>query len=35
MGANREIEPESELMTYIENAGQTDTLKEDWTSTIN
>ena len=33
MGANREIEPESELMTYIENAGQED-LNSGWLTEI-
>jgi len=33
VGANREIEPESELMTYIENAGQED-LNNGWLTEI-
>ena len=29
------VEPESELVTYIENAGQEENLRNDWTSSIN
>lgn len=32
---NGEIESESDLINYIENAGQVENLKNDWTSTIN
>ena len=35
VGANGEVECDSELISYIENAGQTDSLKNDWTSTLN
>ena len=34
IGANREIEGDSELISYIENAGQEEDLKNDWTSTL-
>ena len=33
-GANGEIEGESELISYIENAGQEENLRNDWTSTL-
>ena len=35
VGANGEVEGDSELISYIENADQTDSLKNDWTSTLN
>ena len=35
VGANGEVEGDSELINYIENANQTDSLKNDWTSTLN
>ena len=35
VGANGEVEGGSELINYIENADQTDSLKNDWTSTLN
>lgn len=35
VGANGEVEGDSELISYIENADQTDDLKTDWTSTLN
>lgn len=35
VGANGEVEGESDLVSYIENAGQEETLRNDWTSTIN
>ena len=35
VGANGEVEGDSELINYIENADQTDSLKNDWTSTLN
>lgn len=31
LGVNKEIEGDSELISYMENAGQEDTLKNDWT----
>lgn len=34
VGANGEVEGDSELISYIENAGQEDDLKNDWTSTL-
>lgn len=34
IGAAGEIEGDSELISYIENADQTDNLKNDWTSTL-
>lgn len=34
VGANGEIEGDSELISYIENAGQEDSLNSDWTSTL-
>lgn len=34
IGAAGEVEGSSELINYIENAGQEDTLKENWTSTL-
>lgn len=34
VGANGEVEGDSELISYIENADQTDDLKTDWTSTL-
>ena len=34
LGANREVEGESELINYIENADQEENLKNDWTSTL-
>lgn len=33
-GANGEVEGESELISYIENAGQEEDLRNDWTSTL-
>lgn len=35
VGAAGEVEGDSELISYIENADQTDSLKNDWTSTLN
>ena len=35
VGANGEVEGDSELISYIENTDQTDSLKNDWTSTLN
>lgn len=35
IGAGGEIEGDSELISYIENAGQEENLRDDWTSTIN
>ena len=35
VGANGEVEGDSELISYIENADQTDSLKNDWTSALN
>jgi len=35
VGAAGEVEGESELINYIENAGQEENLRNDWTSTIN
>lgn len=35
VGAAGEIEGDSELINYIENAGQEESLRNDWTSTIN
>lgn len=34
LGANREVEGESELINYIENADQEENLRNDWTSTL-
>ena len=34
VGAAGDVEGESELINYIENAGQEETLKNDWTSTL-
>lgn len=34
VGASGEVEGDSELINYIENAGQEDELKNDWTSTL-
>lgn len=34
LGANREVEGESELINYIENADQEENLKNDWTLTL-
>lgn len=34
VGAAGEVEGDSELVSYIENAGQEDTLSNDWTSTL-
>lgn len=34
VGANGEVEGDSELISYIENADQTDDLKTDWTSSL-
>lgn len=34
VGATGEVEGDSELISYIENADQTDSLKNDWTSTL-
>lgn len=34
VGANGEVEGDSELISYIENAGQEEDLKDDWTSTL-
>lgn len=35
VGVGGDVEGDSELISYIENAGQEETLKEDWTSNIN
>lgn len=35
VGAGGEVEGDSELVSYIENADQTEDLKDDWTSSIN
>ena len=34
VGANGEVEGDSELISYIENAGQEDDLRNDWTSSL-
>ena len=34
IGANSEVEGDSELISYIENAGQEESLNNDWTSTL-
>lgn len=34
IGANSEVEGDSELISYIENAGQEEDLKNDWTSSL-
>ena len=34
VGAAGEVEGDSELISYIENAGQEETLRNDWTSTL-
>ena len=34
VGANGEVEGESELINYIENAGQEESLSNDWVSTL-
>ena len=34
IGANSEVEGDSELISYIENAGQEESLSSDWTSTL-
>jgi hypothetical protein len=34
VGAAGEVEGESELISYIENAGQEEDLRNDWTSTL-
>lgn len=34
LGANREVEGESELINYIENADQEENLRNNWTSTL-
>ena len=34
VGANGEVEGDSELINYIENAGQEENLKDDWTSSL-
>lgn len=34
VGANGEVEGDSELISYIENAGQEESLNNDWTSTL-
>lgn len=34
VGANGEVEGDSELISYIENAGQEEDLRNDWTSTL-
>ena len=34
IGANGEVEGDSELISYIENAGQEEDLKNDWTSSL-
>lgn len=35
IGAGGEVEGDSELISYIENAGQEENLRNDWTSSIN
>ena len=35
VGANGEVEGDSELINYIENAGQEENLRDDWTSSLN
>ena len=35
VGANGEIEGDSELISYIENADEEENLKNEWTSTLN
>lgn len=35
IGVGGEIEGDSELISYIENAGQEENLRDDWTSTVN
>lgn len=35
VGANGEVEGDSELISYIENAGQEEDLRSDWTSSLN
>lgn len=35
VGANGEVEGDSELISYIENSGHEEDLRNDWTSTIN
>lgn len=35
VGANGEVEGDSELISYIENAGQEENLRNDWTSNLN
>ena len=34
VGANGEVEGDSELISYIENAGQEEDLRNDWTSSL-
>lgn len=34
IGANGEVEGESDLVSYIENAGQEETLRNDWATTL-
>lgn len=34
VGASGEVEGDSELISYIENAGQTDDLRSDWTTQL-
>lgn len=34
VGANNEVEGDSELISYIENSGQEESLNNDWTSTL-
>lgn len=34
IGANGEVEGESDLISYIENAGQEETLRNDWATTL-
>lgn len=34
LGANGEVEGESDLISYIENAGQEETLRNDWATTL-
>lgn len=34
IGASREVEGESDLISYIENAGQEENLRNEWTSTL-
>lgn len=34
VGANGEVEGESDLVSYIENAGQEETLRNDWATTL-